>query len=129
MQVSCEFVCKGAYYVYMSASPEFVEYVLELLAPIGNVQVSRMFGGALFKVGGKQLGVFFGDTVYFKVINSTLQEQYKKAGSTQFMYTRKDKKDPVVIKNWWTVPESAMDDSEEMSRLAEEVLAQKELVL
>lgn len=109
----------------MSASPEFVEYVLELLAPVGNVRSSRMFGGALLKVDGRQLGVLFGDRVYFKVTDTTLQEQYKKAGSSQFTYTRKDKPDPVIIKNWWSVPESAMDDSAELSRLADEVLAQK----
>ena len=110
----------------MTASKEFVEYVLELLEPLGeDVKTARMFGGALLKVGDKQLGVLFGDTVYFKVKDSALQERYKSEGSRQFTYTRKDKKDPVVIKNWWSVPESAMDNSEEMSRLAEEVLDQK----
>jgi len=109
----------------MSASKEFVEYVLDLLHPIGDIKISRMFGGALLKVEDRQLGVLFGDTLYFKVTDKKLQEQYKKEGSKQFTYTRKDKKDPVVIKNWWTVPDKAMDNSEEMVRLAEEVLEQQ----
>lgn len=108
----------------MSASKEFVEYVLDLLEPLADIQTSRMFGGVLLKVEGKQLGVLFGDTLYFKVTDLALQEKYKKEGSKQFTYTRKDKKDPVIIKNWWSVPENAMDSSEEIVHLAEEVLEQ-----
>ena len=109
----------------MSASKEFVEYVLELLEPLGGVKTSRMFGGVLLKVDEKQLGVLFGDTVYFKVVDKKLQERYKDEGSKQFTYIRKDKKDPVIIKNWWSVPDRVMDNSEEMVQLAEEVLKQR----
>jgi len=108
----------------MSASQEFIEYVLDLLEPLGEIKISRMFGGVLLKVEGKQLGVLFNDTVYFKVTDKKLQERYKEEGLKQFTYTRNDKKDPVVIKNWWTVPERAMDNSNEIVQLAEEVLEQ-----
>lgn len=108
----------------MSASKEFVEYILDLLEPLQGVSTSRMFGGVLFKVDGQQLGVLFGDTLYFKVINEELQERYKEEGSKQFTYVRKDKKDPVIIKNWWSVPDGAMDDSARIVELAEEILAQ-----
>ncbi|MBL4644512.1 MAG: TfoX/Sxy family protein [Candidatus Pacebacteria bacterium] len=108
----------------MSAQSEFTEYVLELLEPLNGLTTARMFGGVLLKVEGEQLGVLFGDTVYFKVKEAKLQERYKGEGSKQFTYTRKDKKDPVVIKNWWSVPEYAMDSSSELVRLAEEILVQ-----
>jgi TfoX/Sxy family transcriptional regulator of competence genes len=52
------------------------------------------------------------------VTDDDLQEEYAKRGSTQFSYTRKDKKDSVIIKNWWSVPDEAMDNGEEMVRLA-----------
>ena len=103
---------------------DFVEYVLDLLRPLGEIKTSGMFGGVLLEVGGKQLGVVISDTVYFKVTDAKLQGRYKNEGSKQFTYTRKDKKDPVVIKNWWSVPDSAMDSSEEMVQLGEEVLEQ-----
>lgn len=108
----------------MSASKEFIEYVLDLLKPLGEIRTSRMFSGVLLKVGNKQLGVLLSDTLYFKVIDEKLQKKYKSEGSKQFTYTREDKKDPVVIKNWWSVPDSAMDTSEEIVQLAEEVLRQ-----
>ncbi|MBL1434362.1 TfoX/Sxy family protein [Candidatus Wolfebacteria bacterium] len=106
----------------MSTKNEYVEYILDLLAPLGQVETARMFGGTLLKKDGKQLGVVFRDTLYFKVINSDVQKRYKSEGSEQFTYTRKDKKDPVVIKNWWTVPEDSLDNSEKLVLLAEEVL-------
>ena len=108
----------------MSASKEFVEYILDLLSPIQNIQTARMFGGVLLKVNGVQLGVLFGETLYFKVKDQELQAKYKAGGSKQFSYTRKDKADPVIIKNWWSVPEKALDNGEEMVRLAEEVINQ-----
>ena len=54
----------------MSASKEFVEYVLDLLGTLEGITTSRMFGGVLLKVRDKQLGVLFGDTVYFKVTDA-----------------------------------------------------------
>ena len=110
----------------MSTPEELVEYILDLLSPVGNVQTTRMFSGVLFKVEDRQLGVLLLDTLYFKVTDEDLQKRYKAEGSKQFSYTRKDKKDPMIIKNWWSVPDGAMDNSDEIVRLAEEVLDQKE---
>lgn len=107
----------------MSAKEDFVEYILDLLSPIDGIETSRMFGGVLLKVKGQQLGVIFQDALYFKVIDEDTQKKYKKNGSKQFTYTRKDKKDPVIIKNWWSVLESAMDSGEEIVTLATEVLS------
>jgi DNA transformation protein and related proteins len=108
----------------MSASEEFVLYITDTLSPVGHVQVGRMFGGALLKIDGNQLGVIFGDVLYFKVINEDLQTKYKKAGSKQFTYTRKDKSKPVIIKNWWTAPADALDNEAKLVELAEEVMKQ-----
>lgn len=107
----------------MKVSDEFIEYVLELLDPLGEIEVSRMFGGALLKVDGVQLGILISDTLYFKITDRELQRRVKYEGSSQFTYHRKDKKEPVVIKNWWSVPERMMDTSEELVLLAEEVLS------
>jgi len=106
----------------MSTSKEFTEYILDLLSPLGDIEVKRMFGGALLKVGNKQLGIIIDDSLYFKVINSEVQKRYESEGAKQFSYTRKDKKDPVVIKNWWSVPDDVLENREELVVLAEEVL-------
>tara|TARA_B100000745_G_scaffold242943_1_gene165244 strand:- start:14353 stop:14685 length:333 start_codon:yes stop_codon:yes gene_type:complete len=106
----------------MSISKEFTEYILDLLSPLGNIEVKRMFGGALLKVQNKQLGIIIEDQLYFKVTNSEVQKRYESEGSKQFSYTRKDKKDPVVIKNWWSVPEDVIESGSQLVDLAEEVL-------
>jgi len=106
----------------MSTTEEFINYILDLLSSIGNIEVKRMFGGVLLKVQNKQLGIVIEDQLYFKVINSEVQKRYESEGSKQFSYTRKDKKDPVVIKNWWSVPEDTLENREELVALAEEVL-------
>jgi DNA transformation protein len=108
----------------MSVSKEYVEYILDLLSPLGQVETSRMFSGVLLKIRGRQLGILFAERLYFKVIDTALQEKYRVNGSLQFSYKRKDKKYPVIIKNWWSVPDEAMDDGEELVRLAQEVLSQ-----
>ena len=107
---------------HMASSQEFSDYVEELLNPLGNITVRRMFGGMLFKIDGKQLGMIIADTLYFKVTNRELQKRYAQEGSVQFSYTRKDKKDPVVIKNWWSVPEDALEDGEALCELGREDL-------
>ena len=106
----------------VKVSEEFLEYVLDMLSPLGKVTASRMFSGVLLKVEGAQLGILFAETLYFKVTDATLQEEYRKNGSTQFSYTRKDKKDPIVINNWWSVPDEAMDNGKLLVSLAREVL-------
>lgn len=108
----------------MSASNEFIDYVLDLLSPIGNIQTRRMFGGVLIKVDNKQLGVVLMDTLYFKVKEPELQKKYEEMDSLQFEYTRKDMEEPVVIKNWWSVPEEVLENREELVALAYEVLLQ-----
>lgn len=85
-----------------------------------------MFGGRLIRIDGRQLGIIANDVLFFKVTDPELQQLYKERGSRQFSYIRKDKDKPVIIKNWWLVPESALDESAQLLELAEEVLAQPE---
>lgn len=108
----------------MATSAEFTEYVLDQLAPVGVIQTSKMFGGVLLKVNNRQLGVIIMDTLYLKVKEPELQERFKDMDSEQFEYTRKDKDGPVVIKNWWSVPEELLENREEIVALAYEVLLQ-----
>jgi len=111
----------------MNTSREFAEYIQEQLEPVGDISLKNMFGGVLLETEGRQLGVVLHSTLYFKVTDADLQKEYQARDSKQFEYTRKDKDKPVVIKNWWSVPEDAVDDSGELTRLAEEVLDQEDI--
>ena len=108
----------------MSTSAEFTDYVLDQLAPVGIVHTSRMFGGVLLKVDNKQLGVIIADVLYFKIKEPELRERFEKMGSEQFLYARKEAVGPVVIKNWWSVPEEMLENKNALVGLAYEVLLQ-----
>lgn len=108
----------------MTTSNEFTDYVLDQLSSVGVIQTSRMFGGVLLKVNNKQLGVIIMDTLYFKVKEPELLEKFKSLDSEQFTYSRKDREEPVIIKNWWSVPEEFLENSEQLNSLAYEVLLQ-----
>tara|TARA_B100000745_G_scaffold297064_1_gene243400 strand:+ start:564 stop:890 length:327 start_codon:yes stop_codon:yes gene_type:complete len=108
----------------MAVSEEYLAYITEMLEGVGTIQSKCMFGGVLFTVDGNQLGVVLYEELYFKVVDVTLQQRFRDEGSEQFSYTRKDKKEPVVIKNWWKVPERYLDDPVAIQSLAEEILRQ-----
>jgi len=108
----------------MSTSEEFTNYVLDQLSSIGLIHTSKMFGGVLLKIDGTQLGVIIEDVLYFNVKELELQTKLEDMGSEQFTYTRKDKTEPVVIKNWWSVPEETVEDKDELVSLANNVLSQ-----
>lgn len=84
----------------MSTSSEYTKYILEILSDF-DIETRKMFGGVLLKADDKQLGIILGsDALYFKAVDLELQKKLALEGSEQFTYTRKDKKEPVVIKNW-----------------------------
>ncbi len=51
----------------MAVSPEFRDYILEMLAPLGGVTARRMFSGAGLYRDGTIFGLIAGDILYFKV--------------------------------------------------------------
>ena len=108
----------------MSTSPEYVDYVLDQLATVGVILTSRMFGGVLLKVDNKQLGVIIDDTLYFKVKEPELHRKFSQMESDPFEYDRKDRKNSVRIRTWWSVPEEVLEDREQLVGLAYEVLLQ-----
>lgn len=109
----------------MAVSEEYLAYIIEMLEGVGQLTHQRMFGGALFKVDGKQLGVVLDEELYFKVTEQSLQQRFAEEGGVRFTYTRKDTKDPVVIKNWWKIPEQYLDDATLLLQLAQKVLMQE----
>jgi len=108
----------------MRTAREFSTYVLDQLAPVGVIQTSHMFGGVLLKVNNKPLGVILSDTLYFKVRELELEEKFLAMDSQQLKYVRKDKDGPLVIQNWWSIPEEILENKKELVGLAYEVLLQ-----
>lgn len=103
----------------MSASKEYVMHIIDLLSPLGQITAGRMFGGALLKHKGKQLGIIMGDALYFRVPQE-LQEKYRSRGSEPFRYSKKT--GVVTVNAYWSVPDEVIEDKEALIAWAEEVL-------
>lgn len=88
----------------MAVSPDYRDYVLELLAPMGGLRHTAMFGG----VGIYSHDVFFAliaeDALYLKV-DAVSQSDFEAAGCEPFRPFGGDK--PM---SYWSVPLEALED-------------------
>lgn len=84
----------------MKVSPEFLDFVMEKLAPIGGVKSRAMFGGYGIFHDGLMFALIAEDTLYFKV-NDSNRDMYKKAGSRVF---------PHGI-SYWEVPAEVAEET------------------
>jgi DNA transformation protein and related proteins len=92
----------------------FHDYVKELFAGLGPVQIKRMFGGA----GGYADGVMFlllgNDTIHLKV-DDALKVELREAGSGPFVWTPQSgpRVGESIDLGYWRLPDSALDDPDE----------------
>ncbi|MBS0236772.1 MAG: TfoX/Sxy family protein [Proteobacteria bacterium] len=87
---------------------EFVEYVAEILEPVGPVTFKSMFGGFGIYKNGRIFAIIIDNELYFKADTET-GAAFAKQGSEQFSYTIKSGK--VVKMCYWRVPAEILDDS------------------
>jgi DNA transformation protein len=93
----------------MAVSPEFLDYALEQLVPLGGISHRRMFGG----IGLYRHELFFAliaeDALYFKV-DEISRPDFEAAGCEPFRPFGGDK--PM---SYWSVPLEALEDPDEMA--------------
>jgi len=94
---------------------EFVEYVLELLGPLGPVKAKAMFGGFGIYRNNLMFGLVADDILYFKVDEKT-RPGFESKGLPPFTYEKKGKK---YSMSYYQAPEEALEDPEEMAVWAE----------
>ncbi|MBL1277596.1 MAG: TfoX/Sxy family protein [Ectothiorhodospiraceae bacterium] len=103
----------------MSASPEFIEFVRELLLPLGELKDGKFFGGFAFKSGTKQFAMIMGNTLYF-CVNAHTREKYEALGMEPFSYSTK--KGKVNVKKYYSVPDDFFEDNEQLVAWANEAI-------
>lgn len=89
---------------------EYAEYLCDVLSPLGEVSYKRMFGGFVLRVNGEKVLLYAMEVLYVVELAKGRQAELAAHGSQQFSYTRKNVAKPVIIKNWWSVPEAILDD-------------------
>lgn len=103
----------------MSASPEFIEYVRELFAPLGELKDGKFFGGFAFKSGAKQFAMIMGNTLYF-CVNDRTRPKYEGEGMVPFSYSTK--RGLVKVKKYYSAPEDLFEDQEKLLEWAREAI-------
>jgi DNA transformation protein and related proteins len=98
---------------------EFVEHVLELLAPFGHVSARRMFGGHGIYRDGLMFALVAGDVLYLKADGENRRE-FEDAGSEPFSYEARRKR---VILSYWRAPEESLESREAMQSWARTAFA------
>lgn len=103
----------------MSANPEFIAYVRELLSPLPHLQYGSFFGGFAFKSGNKQFAMIMGNRLYFCVDTYT-RAKYQALGMEPFSYATK--KGRVEVKKYFSAPEDLFEDQEKLILWANEAI-------
>lgn len=99
----------------MPLSPGFPDYVLELIAGFGRVEVKRMFGGAMLLRNGVGFGILDNDTFFIKA-DADMGAELKKQRCKPWSYSvRKD--GTVRDIAYWSLPDTAADDPAEAVEL------------
>jgi len=94
----------------MSDDGDFVAYLLELLQPLARCSARRMFGGHGIYGDGLMFALVFDGRLYLKV-DEVAKPEFAAVGCAPFVYS--GQQNPIEM-SYWTVPESALESSEQM---------------
>jgi DNA transformation protein len=95
------------------------EYVSELFASFGAIQMRRMFGGAGLYADGAMFGLVSDGQIYLKADEAT-SPRFAAEGCAPFEYGTKAGKRAVM--SYWRLPDRLYDDPDELAQWAKQAL-------
>ena len=104
----------------MPKPTEFIVHLLDLLAPLGEVNVRSMFGGWGFYHDGKMFALVAADIFYVKV-DDVIRDEFVAQRLVPFSYESKNARREIM--SYYTVPADAMDSSALLCVWAEKGIA------
>lgn len=104
----------------MPRRPEFVDHVIEQLAPLGYLSARAMFGGWGLYSDGLFFAIVIDDELFFKA-DAENRTFYTSAGSTPFQYGRSDGRTTTL--QYYRVPADVLEEAPLLQRWAREGLA------
>lgn len=96
-------------------SSEYSRHLQDVLSPLGEVSIRRLFGCDAFYLNGRIFGIVFDEVLHLKVGEAN-RADYEAAGSEPFRYQAKGK---TVALPYWCVPLDVLDDEEQLCHWAE----------
>ena len=103
----------------MPLSDSFRDMLIEHLAPLGQVQIRRMFGGGGVYLDGLMFGLVHDDVLYLKADDSN-RAMFEAEGMGAFVY--RVKSIPMTM-SYWQVPERLYDEPDDLIAFARTALA------
>lgn len=100
--------------------PPLVDHYAEEFSALGAIEVNHFFGGWQFRCGGRQFAAFIRDALYLRAADN-LRQALQAAGSEPFWYEKQGKR--VTVGGYQTVPDSALDDRDELLEWAARAMA------
>ena len=95
-------------FLEMARRSEFITYLLEQLAPLGEVRARSMFGGFGIYLGERMFALVADDSLYLKADEANRAE-FEARGLSPFRYEMRGEWKQM---NYWQPPAEAMDDRE-----------------
>ncbi|MEP6670522.1 MAG: TfoX/Sxy family protein [Chthoniobacter sp.] len=92
----------------MPQKSEFVEYLIEMLQPLGEIRAKPMFGGWGFYADERFFAIVADEGFYVKV-DDVSREEFETRGLKPFRYEVRDTK---ATMDYYEPPPEAMDDRE-----------------
>ncbi len=99
---------------------DFLPHVLDLLAPMGPLQVARFFGGHGLRLRGAQFAMVMDDALYLRVDEAT-RPNFEARGSRPFAYSTR--RGSVQVRSYFAVPEDLLDEPLELLAWAQRAAA------
>lgn len=96
------------------------DHIRDLFAGLGTVTIRRMFGGKGIYHEGLIVALEVGGEILLKDDEVTAHE-FEAAGSRQWVYAGRPGRKPTAMP-YWSIPDSALDDPEEMANWARKAL-------
>ena len=94
----------------MAVSPEYRDYILDLLSALDGVTARPMFGGAGIYLDGLMFALITGGDDFYLRVDEVNQPDYEEAGSIQF----KPFEDKPMRMPYWQAPVDLLEDEEEL---------------
>jgi DNA transformation protein len=102
------------------ASDSQLNEFIEALSGLGAVHTKRFFGGTALMHGTTLFAYYVKGDLYFRVDDSN-RGGFEDAGSVPFQYRQSNGK-TIIVKAFCAVPEFALDDRDELCRLARDAI-------
>ncbi|PJX20979.1 hypothetical protein CAP48_16810 [Advenella sp. S44] len=105
----------------MSVSRDFLEYVLDMLTPLGPITTRKMFGSVGLYFEGQMFAIVSSENRFYVKSDSHTQAQFDKSDCPPLTYTRQKSNgdSKTIALSFYAPPEPILDDRQQILEWAQ----------